>query len=169
MTYYNLVFRAGHERFAAELADAGRGGHDPARRAARGARAVARGWRRRTGIETVLLAGPITPDDRLAARVRAVAGVRLRREPAWASPASGPTCPADLGGPGRAAQGRHRPPGRSWASASPARSRRPGRGGRRTASIVASALMRRLLDGGSADDAGAFVATLRKALDQNGS
>ena len=65
MTYYNLVFHMGDERMAGELADAGVSGvvlpdvpmeeQGPWRSAAEGA-----------GIETVLMAGPITPDDRLA-------------------------------------------------------------------------------------------------------
>ena len=65
MTYYNLVFHMGDERMAGELADAGVSGvvlpdvpmeeQGPWRAAAEAA-----------GIETVLMAGPITPDDRLA-------------------------------------------------------------------------------------------------------
>src|SRR5947207_9179078 len=65
MTYYNIAFRAGHERFAHSLADAGVAGIilpdvpleelDPWQSVASGA-----------GIATTLLAAPITPDDRLA-------------------------------------------------------------------------------------------------------
>lgn len=65
MTYYNLAFHMGDERFAGELAAAGFGGiilpdvpmeeQGPWRAAAEPA-----------GIQTVLMAGPITPDDRLA-------------------------------------------------------------------------------------------------------
>jgi tryptophan synthase alpha chain len=65
MTYYNLVFRAGHERFASTLAAAGVGGAivpdvpleelDPWAAAADAA-----------GVATVLLTSPVTPDDRLA-------------------------------------------------------------------------------------------------------
>ena len=65
MTYYNLAFHMGDERFAGEMADAGISGmvlpdvpmeeQGPWRTAAEA-----------VGIETVLLAGPITPDDRLA-------------------------------------------------------------------------------------------------------
>lgn len=65
MTYYNPVHHAGHERFAATLADAGIDG------------AIVpdlpldelNGWgdaADAAGIETVLLASPITPDARLA-------------------------------------------------------------------------------------------------------
>lgn len=65
MTYYNLVFHMGDERFAGEMVDAGFSGmilpdvpmeeQGPWKAAADTA-----------GIETVLLAGPVTPDDRLA-------------------------------------------------------------------------------------------------------
>ncbi|HRW38064.1 MAG TPA: tryptophan synthase subunit alpha [Aquihabitans sp.] len=65
MTYYNLVFHLGDERFAGEMVEAGLVGailpdvpleeQGP--------------WRAASeplGIETVLMAGPVTPDDRLA-------------------------------------------------------------------------------------------------------
>ncbi len=65
MTYYNIVFRFGHRRFAHSLVDAGvrgviipdlpleeMGGWSPAADEA--------------GVETVLLAAPVTPEDRLA-------------------------------------------------------------------------------------------------------
>ena len=64
MTYYNVAFRAGLERFAASLAEAGVAGVllpdlpleevDPWMQAARG-----------TGVETVLFAAPTAPDERL--------------------------------------------------------------------------------------------------------
>ncbi len=64
MTYYNIAFRAGHERFAADLVRAGVGAailpdlplceSGPWRRAASEA-----------GIEPVLLAAPTTPEERL--------------------------------------------------------------------------------------------------------
>lgn len=64
MTYYNLVFRAGHERFARSLADSGVCGAvlpdlpldevTPWSVAADAA-----------GVETIMLAAPTTPDDRL--------------------------------------------------------------------------------------------------------
>jgi tryptophan synthase alpha chain len=65
MTYYNLVARAGHRRFAKLLADGGvRGAIVPdlsLEELPDWERAAAAG-----GIETVLLAAPVTPDDRLA-------------------------------------------------------------------------------------------------------
>lgn len=65
MTYYNLVFRAGHERFATQLVESG----------VRGAilpdipLEESGDWEcdaAAAGVETVLLAAPISPDDRLA-------------------------------------------------------------------------------------------------------
>ena len=65
MTYYNLVFRAGHHRFATMLAGAGvRGAILPDLPLEESA-----GWETHAaeaGVETVLLASPVTPDDRLA-------------------------------------------------------------------------------------------------------
>jgi tryptophan synthase alpha chain len=64
MTYYNLVFRGGHARFARMLAESG----------VRGAIVPdipldeSGGWERdaaAAGVETVMLAAPVTPDDRL--------------------------------------------------------------------------------------------------------
>src|SRR3954453_7457059 len=65
MSYYNIAFRTGHERFANSLVDAGVAGiilpDVPLEELAP--------WRdvaSQAGIATVLLAAPITPDDRLA-------------------------------------------------------------------------------------------------------
>ena len=65
MTYYNLVFRWGHQRCADELARAGVAAAIlpdlPLDEAGHWARAADR-----AGVETVLLAAPTTPDERLA-------------------------------------------------------------------------------------------------------
>jgi tryptophan synthase alpha chain len=65
MTYYNLVFRAGHRRMAQSMADAGVRGaivpDVPLEELGEWSSAALD-----AGIETVLLAAPITPDDRLA-------------------------------------------------------------------------------------------------------
>ncbi len=65
MTYYNLVFRGGHRRFAHNLVDAGVAGiiipDLPLEEMGDWARAADA-----AGVETVLLAAPVTPDDRLA-------------------------------------------------------------------------------------------------------
>ncbi len=78
MTYTNPVGHMGYRRFAAALSDAGIAG------------AILpdlpldelNGWADAAdahGVETVLLAAPTTPDDRLRRDLRAVARVRLRR------------------------------------------------------------------------------------------
>lgn len=65
MTYYNLVYRAGHHRFARMLVEAGVHGAIvpdlPLEESAE--------WEEEAcaaGVETVMLAAPVTPDDRLA-------------------------------------------------------------------------------------------------------
>jgi tryptophan synthase alpha chain len=68
MTYYNICFRMGHRRFAAALADAGISGcilpDLPLEEVGPWARAADQG-----GIETILLAAPTAPDERLPAIV----------------------------------------------------------------------------------------------------
>ena len=117
------------------------------------------------GVETVLLAAPTTPDDRLAAiceRSRGfVYGVSLLgvtgERAALASQAR-------RDGPAAA---RRSPTSRCCsASASPTPSRRSRRRSYADGVIVGSALVRRLLDGGGPDAAHAFVAELRAALDR---
>ena len=65
MTYYNIAFRMGHERFAETLAAQRRGRGDPARPPARGGRARGPRAADAAGVETVLLAAPTAPDERL--------------------------------------------------------------------------------------------------------
>jgi tryptophan synthase alpha chain len=69
MTYYNVVFRAGHARFAHLLAGSGiRGAIVPDLPLEESG-----GWEHQAaaaGVETILLAAPVTPDDRLAALCR---------------------------------------------------------------------------------------------------
>lgn len=162
MTYYNLVFRFGHRRFAAEAADVGIRGvilpdvpleeQGPWRPAGDQA-----------GLDTIQLASPITPDDRLDSLCRAshgfVYGVNLMGvtgERAEVSARSGRLArrlkditdvPVLMGfgvsTPEQAAE-----------TAAPA-----------DGVIVASALMRRALDGASPSDVGAQVGKLRAALD----
>ncbi len=66
MTYYNIVFRAGHRRFARSLAEAGVSGAIlpdlPLEEMADWARAADD-----AGVDTILLAAPTTPDQRLRA------------------------------------------------------------------------------------------------------
>ena len=73
MTYYNIVFRSGHRRFAAALHDSGIAGAIvpdlPLEELDDWARAAGDG-----GVETVLLASPVTPDDRLGRLVERTHG-----------------------------------------------------------------------------------------------
>jgi tryptophan synthase alpha chain len=162
MTYYNLVARLGHERCARHLRDAGVDG------------AIVPdlpleeldGWGDEadaTGIETVLLAAPTTPDHRLRAiceRSRGfVYGVSLmgvtgeRDELAAHAERMGRRCKAVTDRPVLIGVGIS-----TAAQATQA-------AGSADGVIVGSALVRRLLEGGGPDEAAAFVATLRAALD----
>lgn len=73
MTYYNLVYRAGHHRFASLLAGAGvRGAIVPDLPLDESGE-----WESEAaaaGVETVMLAAPVTPDDRLEVICRRARG-----------------------------------------------------------------------------------------------
>ncbi len=150
MTYYNVVAHAGAERFAAQLADAGIDG------------AIVPdlpldeldGWgdaADAAGVETVLLAAPTTPDDRLrdiCERSRGfVYGVSL------------------LGVTGERAAFADR----AVEMGRRCRSMEHAVEAARSADgvVVGSALVRRVLAGGGPEAAGAFVAELRRALDHS--
>jgi tryptophan synthase alpha chain len=162
MTYFNLVARMGHERCAQSL------------RAARVDGAIVpdlpldelNGWGTAAdaaGVETVLLAAPTTPDDRLRAICERshgfVYGVSLmgvtgeRSELAAHARRMGERCKAVTDKPVLLGVGISTPDQAAVAAASA------------DGVIVGSALVRRLLDGGGPDEAAAFVATLRAALD----
>lgn len=162
MTYYNLVFHMGDERFAGEMADAGMSGiilpdvpmeeQGPWRAAADPA-----------GIETVMLAGPITPDDRLAAlceqsrgyvygvNLMGVTGERVSLGAQASVLAHRLKAATDkpvlmgfgISGPGQAVEVAAESDG----------------------VIVGTALVRRVLDGGGPDEVHAFLSSLRAALD----
>ena len=161
MTYYNPVHHAGHERFAASLAGAGIDG------------AIVPdlpvdeldGWADaadRAGIETVLLAAPTTPDERLhriCERSRGfVYGVSLmgvtgeREQLASRAREMGRRCKAVTDKPVLLGVG--------ITTAEQAVEAADAADG----VIIGSAVMARLLRGGSADDVHDFVATVRKAL-----
>ncbi len=162
MTYYNLVFRAGHERFAAQLR---RGGMCaaivpdlPLEESVAWEADAAAG-----GIETVLLAAPVTPDDRLAligrrsrgfvyavglmgvtgarSSLAASAGVLAKRVKAVTD------TPVLIG----------------FGISTPAQAREACENA--DGVVVASALMRRYLDGASPEEIGDLVAGLRAGLD----
>jgi tryptophan synthase alpha chain len=162
MTYYNLVFRAGHRRFARLLREAGIGGAivpDVCLEELGEWEADAEA----EGIETVLLAAPVTPDDRLAELCRRsrgfVYGVNLmgvtgeRRSLAESAGVlakrlkAATTLPVVMGfGISTVEQ--------AVSAAAPA-----------DGVVVASALMRRILEGDGPDAVGRQVAMLRAALD----
>jgi tryptophan synthase alpha chain len=162
MTYYNPVQHMGHERFAAALAGAGidaaivpdlpldelDGWGDAAGAA---------------GVETVLLAAPTTSEPRLIAiceRTRgfvygvALMGVTGERDVLAAQAAEmGRRCKAATDKPVLLGVGISTPEQAAEAARSA------------DGVIVGSALVRRLLAGGGPEEAGAFVAALRAALD----
>jgi tryptophan synthase alpha chain len=163
MTYYNPVQHAGHERFASSLADAGIDG------------AIVPdlpldeldGWGEaagKAGIETVLLAAPTTPDDRLRAicdrsqgfvySVSLMGVTGERRELATRAKEMGYRCKAVTDKPVLLGVGISTPPQAVDASEA-------GDG-----VIVGSALVSRLLSGGGPEAAHAFVTELRTALDE---
>jgi tryptophan synthase alpha chain len=163
MTYYNPVHHAGHERFAASLTDAG---IDAAivpdlpfdELGEWGAAADA------AGVETVLLAAPTTPDDRLraiCARSRgfvygvSLLGVTGEREQLASNAAI-------MGRRLKAATDRPVLLGLGISDADQAVAAASHADG----VIVGSALVSRILSGGGPDAAYAFVAGLRGALDR---
>jgi tryptophan synthase alpha chain len=162
MTYYNIVFRTGHRRFARLLADNGVGGAvvpdvpleelDDWSRAADDA-----------GVATVLLAAPITPDDRLGRiceRSRgfvygvSVMGVTGER-----------TALADSAHvlAKRLKAATDKPVLIGFGVSTPAHAVELA--SESDGVITASVLMRAVLDGGGPDEVGALVAAMRNALD----
>jgi tryptophan synthase alpha chain len=163
MTYYNLVHHAGEERFAGSLARAGISGAIipdlPLEESG--------GWERATaaaGVEAVLLVAPVTPDERLpriCARSRgfvyAVSRMGItgeRTDVASSAGVLGKRLQAVTDLPVLVGFGISTP-----AQAVQASTEADG-------VIVASALMRILLDGGGPEEAGAFVSSMRAALDE---
>lgn len=165
MTYYNLVFRAGHERFASDLLGAGITGAilpDLPLEESVEWEATANAL----GVAPVLLASPVTPDDRLqqiATRSRgfvygvSVMGVTGERG-ALASTAAtmGTRLKAATDTPVLIGFGVSTPSHAVEAS------------DHADGVVVASALMRLLLDGKGPDAVGDAVAAMRAALDEAG-
>ena len=162
MTYYNLAFHMGDERFAGELAEAGISGivlpdvpveeQGPWRAAADPA-----------GIETVLLAGPVTPDDRLARVCEAsrgyVYGVNLMGTTGER---------ASLGERGavlakRMKAATDKPVLMGFGVSTPEHAVEVS--AEADGAIVGTAVVRRILEGGTPAELHAFVASLRTALD----
>jgi tryptophan synthase alpha chain len=162
MTYYNTVHRFGHERFASSLTSAGVAGAivpdlplEEVGEWAGAADAV--------GVETILLAAPTAPDDRLVricARSRGwvygvgVVGVTGERDRLQRSALDiAARLKAITGKPVLVGVGVSNP-----AQAAEVAAVADG-------VIVGSALVRRLLDGGGPDEAAGFVRELRTGLD----
>lgn len=162
MTYYNLVFHMGDERFAGRMAEAGFSGmilpdvpmeeQGPWQAAATSA-----------GIETVMLAGPITPDDRL----RAVC--EMSRGYVYGVNLMGVTGERQSLGEQAGELARRlkavtdKPVVMGFGISNPEQAVE-------VASvsdgvIVGTALVRRILDGGGPEEAHRFIASLRAALD----
>jgi len=163
MTYYNLVFRTGHERFARRLVEAGvRGAILPDLPLEESAPWEADAAR--AGVEAVLLAAPVTPDDRLAeicARTRGfVYGVGLMGVTGERTSvaASASTMAQRL----KAATDKPVLIGFGVSTPDQARAVAADADG----VVVASALMRRLLDGAPIDAVAEQVGAMRAALDR---
>jgi tryptophan synthase alpha chain len=162
MTYYNVVFRSGHRRFAASLQENGVAGAIvpdlPLEELSDWTRAADEG-----GVETVLLASPITPDDRLARLVErsrgfiygvglmGVTGERERVAESARVIAKRLKAITDL------------PVIIGFGVSTPAHAAELAADA--DGVVVASALMRKLLDGAGPSELGELVADLRAALD----
>lgn len=162
MTYYNIVFRAGHVRFARMLVDAGvRGAIVPDIPLEESGE-----WEREAaaaGVATVQLAAPVTPDDRLTELCRRshgfVYGVNLmgvtgeRASVASSAAVLAKRLKAATDMPVVMGFGISGP---EQAVAAAAES---------DGVVVASALMRLMLDGAGPDAIGQAVGGIRRALD----
>ena len=164
MTYYNLMFRAGHQRFAGLMAECGRVRRHHSRPFPRGARTLGPGGRRRRDCHCVAGGARPTPDrpgrGRCAARSRGfvygvgrmgVTGERRR----WRGSARGVAgrIPAVTDLPVCIGIGVSTPE-QAVTVCEVA-----------DGVVVGSALVRRLLEGEGPDGAAEFVSSLRRALD----
>ena len=164
MTYYNVVFRSGHRRFAATLADNGVAG------------AIVpdlsleelgdwSGAADEAGVATVLLASPVTPDDRLVRLVERSRGF------VYGVGVMGVTGARDrvAGSAGvlakRLKAATDKPVVIGFGVSTPAQAAELATDA--DGVVVASALMRPLLDGAGPAEVGAMVADLRAGLDGN--
>lgn len=162
MTYYNVVFRAGHVRFARLLAGAGVTGAivpDLPLEESAGWEADAEG----AGVAPVLLAAPVTPDDRLAEICRRtrgfVYGVNLMGvtgERTSVASSSGVMAK-------RLKSATDKPVIMGFGISTPAQA--VAAAADADGVVVASALMRLALDGAGPDAIGDAVGGLRRALD----
>ncbi|MEV3981982.1 tryptophan synthase subunit alpha [Nonomuraea sp. NPDC049758] len=162
-TYYNLVLHDGPEAFCAALRRAGVDGlivpDLPVHEADELADVAAA-----AGIDLVLLASPATPEPRLAEIARRSRGfvyaVSLMGTTGERSTLAASA--AEL--TARLRRSTDRPILLGFGISTPDQAREAGR--HADGVVVGAAVMRRVLDGAGPDDLRAFVATLRKALDQ---
>jgi tryptophan synthase alpha chain len=162
MTYYNIAFRMGHERFASTLLDAGITGAIlpdlPLEESVEWEKTAAE-----AGVASVLLASPVTPDDRLAqigARSRGfVYGVSLMGVTGERGTLS--SSAAEIGSRLKAVT--ETPVLIGFGVSTPEHA--VAASDHADGVIVASALMRLLLDGKSPDAVGDAVRAMRVALD----
>ncbi|MEO3884467.1 tryptophan synthase subunit alpha [Nonomuraea sp. B5E05] len=161
-TYYNLVLHDGDEAFCAALRRAGVSGlivpDLPVHEAGELTEVAA------AGIELVLLASPATPEPRLEEISRrsrgfvyAVSLMGTTGERAGLAASA-----AEL--TARIRRGTDRPVLLGFGISTPDQAREAGR--HADGVVVGAAVMRRVLDGAGPDDLLAFLATLRRALDQ---
>jgi tryptophan synthase alpha chain len=163
MTYCNLVLRAGTKRFASQLAGAGVRGAIvpdlPLEESAEWAADAARG-----DVETVLLAAPVTPDDRLAVICEHshgfVYGVNLMGVTGERDSLS--TSSSVLAKRLKAAT--DKPVVMGFGITSPAQAVAAAE--HADGVVVASALMRAAMDGASPGEVGELVGAIRAALDR---
>lgn len=162
MTYFNLIHRAGEERFAGILASVGvQGAIIPDLPLEEST-----GWEQATagaGVEAVLLVAPVTPDERLVricersrGFVYAVGRMGITGERGAVASSAGVLAKrmkAATDKPVLVGFGVSTPDQAVEAAAEA------------DGVIVGSALIRVLLDGGGPEDAAAFVTSLRQALD----
>ena len=162
MTYGNLVHRAGRRRFAGSLAAAGVDGaiipDFPLEESEEWEAACAD-----AGVESVLLAAPVTPDDRLAricersrGFVYAVGRMGITGERATVADSAGVLAK-------RLKAATDKPVLVGFGVSTPEQA--VDAAAEADGVIVGSALMRILLDGGGPEEAAAFVSSLRRALD----
>ena len=163
MTYYNIVFRAGLERFAAMLSDSGIAGcilpDLPLEETGPWVRAA-----EKAGVETILLAAPTAPDERLpvvcaqsqgfvyAVGLLGVTGVRAELAASATEIAQRLTAVTDL--PVLVGVGVGTPVQAVEASAYC------------DGVVIGSAVVQRMLDGAGPEGVGALVGEFRSALDE---
>jgi tryptophan synthase alpha chain len=162
MTYYNLVFRFGHRRFAAALTAAGVSGAIvpdlPLEELGPWADAADE-----AGVETVLLVAPSTPDDRISAIAERSRGFvyGVGRMGVTGEQAELATSAREVAGRIRAATDMPACIGIGVSTPDQAKAVCEVADG----VIVGSALVRRLLEGQGPEGAADFVGALRQAID----